>query len=159
MSTVFSPTPASVGLADAASSASPARHRSPFTGSRGLAALLLAAAVAALVLVADRLIGTWADEHVLLGWMALWAVVFAGTALFGGTARRLAAATLRSLGAWGRAVAEARTELRQWNRIRNNPALMAEWAQSHQADGAAGWGRFPERLADGRSAQTHLNHP
>src|SRR5690554_3661834 len=52
------------------------------SGARGLAALLLAAVVASLVVIADRLISTWADGHLLLAWVVLWAVVFAGMALF-----------------------------------------------------------------------------
>jgi hypothetical protein len=31
------------------------------------------------------------------------------------------------------------------------------WDESHPSD-ARDWGRFPERLPDGRSGHTHLNH-
>ena len=166
MSTVFSPAPASVGIP---SDPSPVRRRSR-SGSRGLTALLLAGAVALLVLVADRAIGEWADEHLLLGWLAMWAVVFAGTATLGGTARRLALSGLRGAASWGRALVEARNELRAWNRIRHDAGQTAAWATSRQSVGAdaadagavapavsvQGWGRFPERLSDDRGAHTHL---
>jgi len=58
------------------------RARRRFDGSRGLAAMLLAAVVAALVVLADQMISSWADGHLFLGWVALWVVVFAGLALF-----------------------------------------------------------------------------
>jgi hypothetical protein len=164
MSTVFSPTPASVGVPG-----EPTRRRA-WPGSRGLTTGLLAAAVALLILVADRVIGEWADEHLLLGWLAMWAVVFAGTAALGGTARRLALSGLRGAASWGRALAEARRELQTWNRIRNDAGQMAAWAASRQTAGsdaadagsdvqalpAQGWGRFPEHLADERDAHAHL---
>lgn len=44
-------------------------------------ALLLVGAVAALVVLADRFVQTWTDGHLFLAWLALWAVVFAATAL------------------------------------------------------------------------------
>lgn len=44
-------------------------------------ALLLALCVATLVVVADRAIHTWTDAHLYLAWLALWAVIFAATAL------------------------------------------------------------------------------
>lgn len=47
----------------------------------GLLAMLLALAVAALVVLADQRIDTWTDGHLFLGWMGLWVVIFAATAL------------------------------------------------------------------------------
>jgi hypothetical protein len=55
-----------------------------------LASLLLAAMLAALVVVAEQVLSQLEDGHLLLSWMALWLVVFAGLALFAGTARRVA---------------------------------------------------------------------
>lgn len=98
--------------------------RRHFDGSRGLAALLLAAAVAAMVVLADRLISTWADGHLLLAWVFLWVVVFAGLALFAGAARNLARSALRSLDGWSQALAEARAEARMWEIARQDPRVM-----------------------------------
>lgn len=108
MSTVFSPSSAPVGMGTAADRG--IGRTSRFDGSRSLATMLLAAAVAALVVLADQMIGSWADGHLFLGWVALWVVIFAGSALFAGTARRAAKATLRSLDSWSRSLAEARAE-------------------------------------------------
>jgi len=141
MSTAISPTPvpATLGLNPAANAASPGAHpeRSRFDGSRGLAALLLAAVVAALVVLADQMISTWADGHLLLGWVILWVVIFAGSALFAGAAQRTARLTLRSLDSWSRSLAEARAQTRLWELAKMNPQLKAELLQSLQRDPAA----------------------
>ena len=94
--------------------------------ARGLTAMLLAAVVAAMVVVADRLISTWADGHLLLAWVFLWVVVFAGLALFADTARSLARRAIVSLDGWSQALAEARAETRLWEMARMDHRLMNE---------------------------------
>jgi hypothetical protein len=110
------------------------RARRSFDGARGLAGLVLAALVASLVVVADRLISTWADDHLLLAWVALWVVIFAGLALFGGTARQLAQRAMRSLDGWSKSLAEARAEARLWDLARKDPRLMAELMQARMRE-------------------------
>jgi hypothetical protein len=162
MSTVFSPTPASLGLGIPADTHTP-RLRNRLDGARGLTTLLLAAGVAALVVLAEQLIGPWADGHLLLGWVALWVVVLAGSALLAGPARRLARAVLRSAHGWSLALGEARAEVRLWQAARADHRVIAELVQASQRElddePPAAWGRFPERLADGRGAASHLRHP
>lgn len=130
MSTLFSSPPASLGLdvASAPTRDTPKPRR--FDSARGLAAMLLAAAVAALVVLADQLISTWADGHLLFAWVALWVVIFAGSVMFAGTARNLARSTLRSLDSWSRSLAEARAEARLWEMARLDPRLRAELIQA-----------------------------
>lgn len=138
MSTVFSPSPASVGMTPTAADPGVYRAKPRFDGSRSLAAMLLAAAVAALVVLADQMISTWADGHLFLGWVALWVVVFAGSVLFASTARRMAQATVRSLDSWSKSMAEARAEARLWDLARTDPRLKAELlqARAREADAA-----------------------
>lgn len=126
MSTVFSPSPSSVGLGRPERDAGVYRASSRFDGSRSLAAMLLAAVVAALVVLADQMVSTWADGHLFLGWVTLWVVIFAGTALFAGTARRAAHSVLRAMDGWSRSLAEARAETRLWDLARTDPRLKAE---------------------------------
>ncbi|WP_342133003.1 hypothetical protein [Hydrogenophaga sp. OTU3427] len=134
MSTVFSPAPASLGVSPIATShgSGSRRGRSGFDGARGLAALLLAAVVAALVVVADQLIDTWADGHVFLVWVLLWAVVFAATLVFAGTARRMAQRTLLTLNAWSKAAAQRRAEARMWEIAKSDPRVMSELVAARQ---------------------------
>jgi len=60
-------------------------------GSRTLAGMLLAAAIAALLVVADQVIDTWSDGHLLAAWVALWTVAFAALALLAPPLRHVAA--------------------------------------------------------------------
>ena len=117
-------------------SAAAVRPRAPAAdGARGLSALLLAAVVATLVVIADQVINTWADGHLLLAWVLLWAVVFASLALFADAARRLARRTVVALDSWSRSMAEARAEMRLWEMARQDPRLMSElMAARNRAD-------------------------
>ncbi|QHE83614.1 hypothetical protein [Hydrogenophaga sp. BPS33] len=94
--------------------------------TRGLTAMLLAAVLAAVVVSADRLISTWADDQLFLAWVLLWVVVFASMALFADTARSLARRAAVGLDRWSQALAEARAETRLWKLARMDHRLMAE---------------------------------
>lgn len=97
-----------------------------FAGTRGLAGLLLAAVVAGMVVLADQVISTWADGHLFLAWVLLWVVVFAGLALFAGTARSAARRAGVYLDSWSQSMAEARAEMRLWEMARQDPRLMSD---------------------------------
>ncbi|WP_101050007.1 hypothetical protein [Macromonas nakdongensis] len=88
----------------------PAAHTTP---GRPIAAVLLAAAVAALAGIVSQLMDTWADEHLFAAWVALWAVVFAGSLFLAGTAQRIGQRVMQRLNAWGRDRAQARAETRR----------------------------------------------
>lgn len=80
--------------------------------SRPLAAVLLAAAVAALAGIVSQLMDTWADEHLFATWVALWAVVFAGSLFLAGTTQRMGQRLTGKLNAWARRQAQARADAR-----------------------------------------------
>ncbi|WP_198969955.1 hypothetical protein [Xylophilus sp. ASV27] len=69
-------------------------------GARGGAALLLAAIVAALLVVANQIIGTWSEGHLLAAWIVLWVVAFAALALLAGPARRASIALRAAAAGW-----------------------------------------------------------
>ncbi|MBI3532479.1 MAG: hypothetical protein CK604_08045 [Curvibacter sp. PD_MW3] len=100
--------------------------RKGFDTTKGLAAMLLAAMVAALVVVADQLVDTWADGHLLAGWVVLWVVGFAAIALLADTARRLAARSIKALDDWSRGVARKRADERLWELARKDERVMAD---------------------------------
>ena len=100
--------------------------RRGFSGTKGLSTLLLAAIVAALVVVADQLVDTWADGHLMTAWVILWAVAFAAIALFAGTALDLSAKAVASLDAWSYRVAQRRADERLWDTAQNDPRVMAD---------------------------------
>jgi hypothetical protein len=138
MSTVVSPAPVSLGLrAVATGEAAQSRPARPASeGARGLAALLLAAVVAALVVVADQVIDSWVDGHVFLAWVLLWAVVFAATMVFAGTARRMGFRAMAALNRWSVAAAQRRAEARMWEIAKTDSRVMSELVAAQQrADG------------------------
>lgn len=97
-----------------------------FNGSRGLAALLLAAMVSALVVVADRVISSWTDGGLLFGWIALWAVAFVALALFSDSTRALAS---RASSAWrvsARRRAIERQDQQLWRVAQSDSRVMAD---------------------------------
>ena len=94
--------------------------------SRALAGLLLAAAMAALLVVADQVIDTWTDGHLLAGWVALWTVAFAGLALLAPPLRQMAAfmagGFVRYFADWK----AMRDEARMWEMASHDPRVMEE---------------------------------
>lgn len=97
-----------------------------FSGTRGLATLLLSALAAAVMVVAYQVMDSVAEGHLLVMWIGLWAAAFAALALFAGAARRLAAGTKNSLDAWSRSLAEARADQRLWAMAKDDPRIMTD---------------------------------
>lgn len=100
--------------------------RHGFDSTRGLSAMLLAAMVSALVVVADQLIDTWADGHLMVAWVSLWLVGFAALAIFAGAARQLAVTAVGALDAWSQRVARRRADARLWVIAKSDPRVMAD---------------------------------
>jgi len=94
--------------------------------AKGLSAMLLAAMVSALVVVADQLIETWADGHLMAAWVALWLVGFSAIAIFGGAARKLALAAVGALDLWSQQIAKNRAQKRLWLIAKTDARVMAD---------------------------------
>lgn len=152
MSTVVSSSPAALGGRTHEAAARPANE-----GARGLAALLLAAVVAALVVVADQVIESWVDGHVFLAWVLLWAVVFAATLVFAGTARRMGQRAMATLNRWSQAAAQRRAEARMWQIAKTDPRVMSElMAAQQRADADAPAAVVPDSEALLRLARSQM---
>ena len=106
-------------------------------GSRTLAGMLLAAVMAALLVVADQVIDTWADGHLLAGWVALWTVAFAALALLAPPLRQGTSAMAALYARWARAAALRRQEEAMWDYAQRDPRVMAElqmaWMREHDS--------------------------
>jgi hypothetical protein len=101
-----------------------------FTSARGLSAMLLGAVVATLVVVADTVMDTWAEENLMLAWIALWAMVFVAIGLLASATRNIAARTIQALNAWSASMARARADERLWEAARHDPRIMEEIRQA-----------------------------
>ena len=98
----------------------------PSEGSKTLAGMLLAASLASLLVVADQVISTWSDGHLLAGWVALWTVAFAALAFLATPMRRLSTQASRGLSVWWAASKVRRQEAAMWEYARRDPRIMAE---------------------------------
>ncbi len=94
--------------------------------SRAMAGMLLAAVVAAVLVVADQLVDTWADGNLLLVWVALWSVAFAALALLARPLRLLARALKQAFARWSEARMQARSDAAMWRVAQQDPRVMRE---------------------------------
>jgi len=107
----------------------PSSHRATvntLANANMLAGMLLAALVAAMLVVADQVITTWVDGHLLAGWVALWTVVFAGMAFLAPALRRLSQALAQSVTAWLQAREQVRADEAMWELARHDHRVLAE---------------------------------
>jgi hypothetical protein len=115
------------GVARVDSAFEAARHlRQGFSGSRGLAKLLLSAIAAAVMVVAYQVMDTMAEGHLLVMWTGLWAAAFVALAVFANTARHLAAQLKAGLDNWSRSIAQARADERLWAMAKVDHRVMAD---------------------------------
>jgi len=87
---------------------------------------LLAAVAAAFIVVADQMIDTWAEGHLLAAWVALWAVVFAAVGLFAGVSKSVAIQLKTGLDRWAAHAAQRRSDERLWAIAQTDARLMSE---------------------------------
>jgi hypothetical protein len=97
-----------------------------FTGTRGLATLLLSAIAAAVMVVAYQVMDSVTEGHLLVMWIGVWAIAFVALALFATAARNAAVSLKAGLDGWSRSLAEARADQRLWQAARNDPRVMAD---------------------------------
>lgn len=104
-----------------------------FDGARGAATLLLAAIVAALLVVANQVVETWTEGHLLMAWVILWAITFAAIALLVNPAR-VAAGSLRSgLKAWRARRKQAAADEKLWSIALTDARVMADISRAMAA--------------------------
>lgn len=106
--------------------AASAVNTAPRSSSKTLANLLLAAGVAALVVVVDQMIDSWAESHVVAAWLALWAVAVLAIVVLRGLTRHLAQNLMTGLDAWSAHVARNRADERLWSMAQSDPRLMSD---------------------------------
>lgn len=97
-----------------------------FDGTKGLSFMLLAAMVSSLVVVADQLVETWVNGHLMVAWIALWVVCFTAMAIFSGAARKLAIASVTAFTAWSTKKARKNADDRLWAVAQTDQRMMAD---------------------------------
>lgn len=132
-----------------------AQGRRAFDGGKGLAAMLLAAIVSAMLVVADQLISTWVQGHLMVAWVAMWAVGFAALALLAGTVRRFSANVMASLDGWSARLAQRRADERLWLIAQHDHRVMADLQSAMSRDEDA----VPEAVAVRVRRQPAISRP
>ena len=102
------------------------QFRRSFDGARATASLLLAALVSALLVVANQVVDTWTEGHLLAAWIVLWTVAFAALALLAAPVRRLAAASRTGLKRWLAAYRAAEQDRKLWEVALSDARVMAD---------------------------------
>lgn len=106
-------------------------------GTKGLAALLLGALVAAVVVVADQMVDTWADGHLMAAWVMMWVIAFAAIGLFGGATRQAASKLMAWGNAWARASAQRRADARLLRAAQADPRILSDLRAARSRGDAA----------------------
>lgn len=97
-----------------------------FSGTRGLAKLLLSAVVAAVMVAAYQVMDSIAEGHLLVMWMGLWVAAFVALAVFANATQKLAMRVKASLDNWSRNIALSRADERLWAMARADARVMAD---------------------------------
>lgn len=100
--------------------------RRSFSGSRSVATLLLSSVAAAIMVAAYQVMDNVAEGHLLMIWVAMWAVAFALLVIIAGSARGLAATVKTSMDNWSANIARNRADARLWEAAKNDSRVMAE---------------------------------
>lgn len=106
--------------------AEPKASERRFDSARASATLLLAAIVSALLVVANQVVDTWTEGHLLAAWIALWTIGFAALALLAAPARKAAAALRVS---WRESKArrlQRRSDEQYWQAALEDARIMAD---------------------------------
>ena len=107
-----------------------------FDGARASASMLLAAVVAALLVVANQVIDTWSDGHLLAAWIVMWTVAFAALALLATPAKRVTASLRIGFRRWVAARREAAEDRKLWNVALADARVMADLSRAMSASAA-----------------------
>lgn len=106
-----------------AASQRPSKRIAP---SQTLAGVLSASVFAALLAVADQVIDSWADGHMLLAWVMLWLSIFGGLALLTRPLRRASTASAFWLQTRVAALVQSRREAALWELAMHDPRMLQE---------------------------------
>jgi hypothetical protein len=111
------------------------RAANRFDGGRATASLLLAAIVSALLVVANQVVDTWTEGHLLAAWIVMWTVAFAALALLAAPARRAAMSLRAGYAQYKARRLQERHDAQFWQAALQDARVMADI--SHAMNAAA----------------------
>lgn len=105
-----------------------------FDSGRGAASLLLAAIVAAVLVVANQVIDTWTDGHLLTAWIGMWAIAFAALAVLAAPARRAVYGARSAFKRWAADRKRAAEDEKLWALALVDARVMADISRAMSRD-------------------------
>src|SRR3954469_12203392 len=96
--------------------------------------LLLAAIVSALLVVANQVVDTWTEGHLLAAWIVLWTIAFAALGLLAAPARRTVRSAQSGWLRFGAARRQAAEDRQLWNVALTDARVMAEISHAMTRD-------------------------
>lgn len=105
-----------------------------FNGARGAATLLLSAVVAALLVVANQVVETWTEGHLLMAWIVMWTIAFAALALLASPARNAGSVLRTTMRAWSERRKQATADEQLWELALTDARVMADISRAMTRD-------------------------
>jgi membrane protein implicated in regulation of membrane protease activity len=102
--------------------------------SNTLAGMLLAAVVAAVLVVADQVIHTWADGQLLAGWVGLWVITFALLSYLAPSLRQMSTVAAGVAQRWAGRRAARQAEDTMWELAQHDHRLVGELRAAQMRD-------------------------
>lgn len=104
-----------------------------FDSARGAATLLLAAVVSALLVVANQVVDTWTEGHLLMAWIVMWTIAFTALALLAAPARNAGSVLRTTLRVWGERRQQAAEDEKLWAVALTDARVMADISRAMSA--------------------------
>lgn len=101
---------------------------------RAAGTLALAAVIAALLVVANQVIDTWTEGHLLAAWIVMWLVAFAALALFAVPIKRALGTVRAGFAAWAERRRQAREDDKLWQMALSDARIMADLSRAMARD-------------------------
>ena len=105
-----------------------------FDGNRSGASMLLAALVSAVLVVANQVVETWTEGHLLAAWIVMWLLAFAAMGMMARPAKRMAAGLRSGVAHWNKARKEAAADRELWNLALTDSRVMADISRAMTLD-------------------------
>ncbi len=105
-----------------------------FDATRSGASMLLAAIVSAFLVVANQVVETWTEGHLLAAWIVLWLIAFAAMGLLASPAKRAASGLRTGYKRWSAARKQAAQDRELWNLALTDSRVMADISRAMTMD-------------------------
>jgi hypothetical protein len=90
--------------------------------------------VAALLVVANQVVETWTEGHLLMAWIVMWTIAFAALALLASPARNAGSVLRTTMRAWSERRKQATADEQLWELALTDARVMADISRAMTRD-------------------------